>query len=364
MKTVYLISILLMLFSCQTLSVEKRLYNKGYAISWNRKMKTLDNDPQQKRTITDTNKKQKSSKELADESLTQEERDTFSEVSPSALSELTVVKTVPEVRREIQHLIGSDASGSVKLNRSTVDREAVVETTDSENSKNSKWAFLGLAFPFLVPFFSRRKQQKQLQYWAKNNKNKARWTIAGLSVLGAGSSFLLGDLFSGYAIPELLPASFALVGVSSLLYTTSGNRSAKTKALLGLTASSSLMLFAAGMAQDPVIVDDPRILPLWVSILLTVLTVAMVVGICFVIVGLACTLWCVTGLLLPALLLASVLAYLFVFLGFWIVFTVFKRESERDMSYAHKALLWGFFGILIILSMFLPAIIEYDPYFN
>ncbi len=349
MKNTLLVTFILVLFGCQTVRIEKRLHGKGYAVFLKKNISGKKGDAETVKLEPVEKQKNALTFNEPGKSIAVSAVDTTFSESVSPLQE------IPENQRD------SEVSSTTGIEDPPIEHETLdhlhkntSQKTDlpSSGSDDSKWLLLSFAFPFLVPFLSGRKKQLSIQHWAKDNVGKARWAIAGLTFLGGGSSFFLGDFFSWHALPELIPLSLTALCGASAVYMTSNDRNIKTKALIGVTASSSLLLFACGMNDDTVYVEDTTILPWWAITLLMILTVAAVAGGVILVASLACSLACasVSGWIVFLVLYGGL--FLVIFLGLLAAFNLFRRQSQRGQSFAGKAALWalGFLAFLTAAS--------------
>ena len=102
--------------------------------------------------------------------------------------------------------------------------------------------------------------------------------------------------------------------------------------------------------DDTVYVEDTTILPWWAIVLLMIVLVAAVAGASFLVGVLACSLSCSSAPIWTVLLAGYGGMYLVLFFGFWAGFSLFKRQSQRNTSFAGKAALWAL-GILLFLTL-------------
>lgn len=341
MKTLCLFVLSLgFLVACQSVRIEKRLHSRGYAFFWNKKISKVENNADV--LVLEEDKTVSKVPETNAESAAVIQSDTFNKSTENPQFNKT-----PSPEAFNSNAISSEAQGS-GLASTTENLHSNDSKTLEEKSEEShhKWLLFALAFPVLGAAIF-RKRSKERAHWAKNNKHRAQMAIAGLSVASASASYFLGAFYSSYHLPELLPLSVGILGTSAALYA-SKNTKTKQMGTVALSASSSLLLFSLGTMDEPIYVEDTRILPLWLSITLTVLIVALVLYATAIVAALSCTIWCMTAQALPALLVAGVGGYIVFTLGFWGIFSLYKWESQRDESFFLKAALWGLFGLLII----------------
>lgn len=114
-------------------------------------------------------------------------------------------------------------------------------------------------------------------------------------------------------------------------------------------------------AKSPSQTDDPRILPTWLRITIISLIIAGLFYTSIAILALSFFTYFEFGVFL-AIATGATLGYIFFFLGFWAVFAISKRESQRNVSVAKKAALWALFGIALGFIWGLGFLADFSVY--
>ena len=351
-KSIILFAILLTVLGCQLIHVEKRVYRKGYTVFWNKRLPTNESKSE-KLVLKQKGNQSKPPKndDSGKEAFTKTETDSGSDSLSTPLETLTILNQPDIVKHEVNE---------EKTVYKEQDKMASSNKTDS-NSKiesaikqKSPWLLLTFGVAFLFPLMARDSRRRKMRKWASKNVRQAQFAIGVFTVVSSGIAYFLGGFFSEFIHISLLPIAFTTVGCFSILHLYSKKPRVKSNALIGMNMASAAGMFAVGAAQEP-LANDPMILPIWVIICLLLLIIVLMLAAMVGIGVLSCHISCYTGQTALAAIVGLGGSAIIIFFSFWAIFSLFKRESQREKSYVKRALLVvvslaALLGILTLVS--------------
>ncbi|MDH4470955.1 MAG: hypothetical protein QE487_00015 [Fluviicola sp.] len=335
-KSTILIAILLTVSGCQSLHIEKRMYRKGYTVFWNKRLPNNESTSEKLRLKQTENKSTPpKNDDSRNEVFTKTETDPGSDSLRTPAETLTVLSQSAGVKQEVNEEKTVYKEQEKKASSNKTNTNSKIE---SAIKQKSPWLLLTLSITLLYPMIARGSRRRNMRIWAAKNVRQAQFTIGVLTVISSGIAYFLGGFFSEFIHASLLPIAFTTVGGFSILHLYSKEPRVKSNALLGVSMASTAAMFALGAAQQPT-VEDPYILPGWAIICWLLLIIVVMLAAMVGIGVLSCQIYCYTGQLALAAIVGWGGIAIIVFFGFWAIFSLFKRESQREKSYAKRALL-------------------------
>ncbi len=351
-KSIILFAILLTVLGCQSLHIEKRIYRKGYTVFWNKRLPSNESKSE-KLVLKQKGNQSKLPKndDSRKDALTKTETDSGSDSLSTPLEILTIHSQPNIVNHEVNEEKTVYKEQDIMASTNKTDTNSKIE---SAIKQKSPWLLLTFGVAFLFPLMARDSRRRKMRKWASKNVRQAQFAIGVLTVVSSGIAYYLGGFFSEFIHISLLPIAFTTVGCFSILHLYSKKPRVKSNALIGINMASSAGMFAVGAAQEP-LANDPMILPIWVIIFLLLVLIVFMLAAMAAIGFLSCHISCSTG----QTTLASIVLIggwgIVLFFGFWAIFSLFKRESQREKSYVKRALL-----VMIILTALLGTLAILD----
>lgn len=223
----FLISLLLILSACNVF-VEKRRYNKGYHVQWNKKKRVTKSD-EKEALRSDSDQTLRSDEIVRNESHQSTIENSVIEISPISSSknaENEIADTEQNTAAVKNDVVSKDfVQSSKKYSSERISVSKWTREARSNNEQNNSWLYGLLAGMFATTFsFIRllRKQSMRISRWANRNKKVTRGAIfagqVGIGILG----FYVGKSFGQMGSEFTTGSQYVLGGTfllgSGLLY--------------------------------------------------------------------------------------------------------------------------------------------------
>ncbi|MDG1331409.1 MAG: hypothetical protein P8P74_03720 [Crocinitomicaceae bacterium] len=356
-KFILLLSILFISTACSNFHMEKRRYNKGFHISFNKrhlKEKGESNEKKFKIADVDTKKSPNVRTKNDSEVLLAE---THSANTPEEQKLQSIDKETSNSEKTVAHTVGTAEDA---VNQSSITTDTLVGHTDSASdpieSKRTSGLWYFAVFGLIPIMFVAKKRTQTVATWATENVSKAQMAIGGLYALGFSSSFLLGNLWQPIIEEWMLAIPLTLAGSILVADVAKKERKSgtvkKRMSFATVNASSFFGTFAMGAQTTIFQAINPESqsgMETWAAILITLLLVVAMVVAFLGVAMLACNLSC-SGYGVLALVVLASGTFLALFLGTWGILGAFRGRA-RNRDNINTALIVAIVPILIILAI-------------
>jgi hypothetical protein len=350
--------------SCGTLSIEKRRYNRGFYVNWNKASKHENRQETANNTLI-----------IKDQVADQANIDTARQLMAVAIekemnddskvlttrSESIVMNTDAKHEHQKKNVLKDRDSApiSVKATKSygSVRSSQQVELKKESASRSTTWFYSILASLPLMFLF--KKNASRISSWATNNKRRSRGLIALLTGISALSSFALGTMSGWSTDSSAMLTSFGVLGTAAVLNSVrlgNGLNFMKNKvayAMVGITGAFGSFGLGSRYGQSALssmnLADGDMVIhPFWAG-LLTVLIIAVILASLYFLAILACNIACNgSGILATVVFFGG--AFLLICFGTYAIKYLFRREGQPTDDFMRNSI---FAGILAIGLMFL-----------
>ena len=351
------LSVLFLSTACSNFHMEKRRYNKGFHISFNKNRLKKNTDSNEKETLAEDKTSNKSSEFIVKNSseLALTKTDAI-EAPLDAANESNTIQashskskpthSVDEVEDAIKDV--SETTAAIITSRGAASKST------EKSGVNALWYFAIIGV--LPVLFDTKQQSINISLWASTNVSKAKVAMGGLYALGAVSSFLLGDIWQPVLEDWMLIVPLTLAG--SILVADAVKKEKKSGFLTrklsyaAVNTSSFFGTLAMGAQSKLNVLQlmDPETqaglgqgAAAFISVLLVLAMVAAILGVAMI----ACNLSC-SGYGILALIVMAGGAFLVLFLGTWGILGA-VRGRERNSDNLKAALITGMVAALLIL---------------
>ncbi|MFK7786290.1 MAG: hypothetical protein AB8B56_14315 [Crocinitomicaceae bacterium] len=349
-KTIIILTILLVSAACSNFHMEKRRYNKGFHVTFNKNRvgkKSATNEP----SLAKSERKSRKSSKLRSPSNSNKPLETLDvDVKTEYLSHRPSIHPPSKLESTPETSVASIDSAKAFASERTSTEIATSRTSSKPASSpgiNGLWYFtlLGILPLFLVI----KGASRSIAIWASENVSKAQAAIVGLYGLGFTSSFLLGNMWQPNIAEWMLGIPIALAG--SILVADAVKKKGKSSfirkrmSFAALNTSSFFATFALGAQSKFSVLQaiDPEPNTGLDPVVASIATVFVILLMLVALLGIAllsCTVACSGYGLVVGLLVMSGGSFLVVFLGIWGVLGI-KRGSSRNSDNIRTALIAG-----------------------
>jgi hypothetical protein len=365
-KVIVLFLLITTIYSCSSLRIEKRRYNKGFFVSFTNRNCTSETAKDSSENSSSNNLKQKKLETKNTNSVNEINGILPLDNNTIVTSNISAHTPQKTHYKRISHSKHSEKSkNTISTENKKIKSESIVTNDTGTKSRfNGLLYFLSLIF---VPFFAKKNNTSlKVSKWASKNKLQSRTLIGIATTTAILSSFGLGYISQFDIDPYmfLIPAS---IGVGSVLLYTSDvnflNKPTKNKLSFSLlNVGTYFGSFAAGSSNSFLnnllsIPEDPFIInPALAFILTAILIVAFAFSL-YALAIISCQIAC-NGYGVLAVIVLFGGGYLASYLFSLGLLEIFRRKSQENDSFKSKAALLGLFIFLgIILFVFMLSII-------
>lgn len=354
-------------YSCGTLSIEKRRYNRGFYVNWNKAPKQENSQEIANNTLI-----------IKDQDTDQANIDTARQLLAVAIEKETIDDSNILTTRSKSIVMNSDSKHEHQKKNVLKDRDSApisvkvtqsygsvrsiqkVEMKQKPSTISSNWFYtIFTTLPLMIIF---RKRVSRIARWSSDNKKQSRILIASLIGISGMSSFALGTLLGSDSNGTSTLTSigvFALAGLLNSLRLNSGLNFMKNKfsfALFGM--SGAFTFFGLGAKYGSSVLlgsgNDGGELALHPGLvfLFTLLLVAALILVLGLVASLACNIACYGSEALAAVVFLGGTFLAVMFFAYAIQYVFRKKDQQTDAFWKNAAIA----GLLILLVILLVVL--------
>ena len=359
-RLLLILSVLFLSTACSNFHMEKRRYNKGFHISFNKNRLNRNTESSEK-NFADVDGKSTDSHEITAKDtpkLNLAPKDSLIPQSDLANETNSTQTSNSETKRKSRKKEEIERKGATKEHSEKLAIEAQSSSTVLKSTDRSKgsalwyFALLGV-LPILL---TAKKTSYNMGTWASANVSKARFAMAGLYALGATSSFLIGNMWQPAMEQWMLAIPLSIAG--SVLINSAVKKKQKTSFIkkrlsyAAVNMSSFFGSFALGAQAKFTLIQtaSPEVQDGLGPVAATLLTLLLIVAMTAAVLGLAilaCNLAC-SGYGILALVVMAGGSFLTMFFGTWAILGAIRGRS-RNRDNVMTALIIGIIAALLIL---------------
>jgi hypothetical protein len=356
-------------YSCGTLSIEKRRYNRGFYVNWNKsskqenKQETANNIIIIKDPVTDQANIDTARQLLA----VSNEKETINDSKILTTRSESIEMNIDANHEHQKKNVKKDRDSAPIRMKATQSYDKVrlsqhLDIKQKPSTISSNWFYT--IFTTLPLMFIFRKRVSRIARWSSENKKQSQILIASLIGISGMSSFALGTLLGSSTNGTSALTSigvFALAGLLNSLRLNSGLNFLKNKfsfALFGISGAftfyglgvkyGSSVLLSSGNDGGELAIHPALV------ILFTLLLVAALILVIGLIASLACNIACYGSEALAAVVFLGGTFLAVMFFAYAIQY-VFRKKDQPTDAFWKNAALAGLFIILFILLLALAS---------
>lgn len=346
--------------------MEKRRYNKGFHISFNKNRLNKKVAQEEKVMLSDLSTRQ------SETIQTLKEKSDHPTLKNQTKKRVEVTEILSSKSEKTEQTVALDESMEAvpfeeekELANNEFDLNTDMETLTPKEGRqpNAFWYFTLLGvLPILL---IQRKRSYNIGKWAASNVTNARVTMAGLYALGFSSSFLMGNLWQPLIEEWMLVIPLTIAG--GVLVTDAVKKNQESGYLkrqmssVVVNVSSFFGTFAMGAQSKINVIQriDPDLQMGENTVATIIITILLVAAMTMAILGItaiACNLLC-NGYGISALIVMAGGAFLIFFLGVWAILNVIRGRSKNRENMMTGLIIGIVMALLILIPIGISALL-------